>query len=113
MMWHRHCLNLSAVVLPIGHALSWFVSRKIGKALRRGVCEQGIYKTRVDSVVRVRKVHQFGSEDQWVRPDARGLAWDCGDSECLKRDICGPLFIGATREIKPRLSASTRDGTGD
>ena len=32
MLWHRHRLNLSAVVLPIGHALSWFVSRKIRKA---------------------------------------------------------------------------------
>jgi hypothetical protein len=32
MLWHRHRLYLSAVVLSIGHALSWLLSRKIRKA---------------------------------------------------------------------------------
>ena len=39
-----------------------------------GACEQGIYKARVESVVRVRQARGAGSEDEWVRPDVRGLA---------------------------------------
>ncbi len=32
LLWHCHRLNLSAVVLPIGHEFTWLISIKIRKA---------------------------------------------------------------------------------
>ena len=36
MLWHRRHLNLSTVVLPIGHAFSWLISRKNELEVEKG-----------------------------------------------------------------------------
>ena len=67
MSWHCRGLNLTAIVLPIEHAISWLVSRKISKVT------QSQLHVRADKVIKLRCIDKYIDEinySQFVRQRA-------------------------------------------